>query len=193
MTMSSCAGDGFLECWIYKNMKLIFSRVSADKFTDFEVIVVDDGSKDNSVNIMKINQLLKQITDFEDVLPEVPVLELITQLENTIISENPLLDEEIDENVIIVSSAQKIIDYSINTKYQLWLDISSPEWIKSDTGPLYNAWVFQADWSKEEYTVEDDIFLSRQKTARILRKLLLLCEKHVWSCFRGQSLLRYLT
>lgn len=54
--------------------------------------------------------------------------------------------------------------------------------IKTDTGPLYNAWVFQADWTKDEYTVEDDIFLARQKTARILRKLLLLAEKHIWAC-----------
>ena len=41
---------------------------------------------------------------------------------------------------------------------------------------MYNAWVFQADWVKDEYTVEDDIFLSNQKTARILRKLLLLAQ-----------------
>ena len=46
---------------------------------------------------------------------------------------------------------------------------------------MYNAWVFQADWTKDEYTIEDDIFLANQKTARILRKLLLLAEKHTYA------------
>ena len=40
----------------------------------------------------------------------------------------------------------------------------------------------QADWTKDEYTIEDDIFLSKQKTARILRKLLLLAKNHIWAC-----------
>ena len=71
-------------------------------------------------------------------------------------------------------SNRKIIDNKISSKYQFWLDVSNSDWVKTDTGPLYNAWVMQADWNKNEYTLEDDIFLSSQKTARILRKLLLL-------------------
>ena len=71
---------------------------------------------------------------------------------------------------MIISTPQKIIDNEIQTKYQFWLDISSSEWIKNDIGPLYNAWVFQKDWEKDEYTVEDDIELSREKNARVLRK-----------------------
>jgi ATP-binding cassette subfamily B protein len=39
----------------------------------------------------------------------------------------------------------------------------------------------QKDWSKDEYTIEDDIFLSKQKTARILRKLLLLSQEHTYA------------
>ena len=81
---------------------------------------------------------------------------------------------EILDDDLVIATPQKIIDNKISTKYQFWLDVSHSDWVKNDVGPLYNAWVMQSDWTKEEYTIEDDIFLSNQKTARILRKLLLL-------------------
>ena len=66
---------------------------------------------ENKDNIYKINQLLKQIRDFEETFKDsVSNKELIFQLENTIISENPLNSEVKEENAIIVSTAQKIID-----------------------------------------------------------------------------------
>ncbi len=129
-----------------------------------------------SKDIIKINQLLKQIYDFEEVFDNVSNLELINQLENTIISENPLSDDEMDENSIIVSSAQKIIDYSYKTKYQFLLDVNSENWLKQDIGPLYNAWVMQKSWNKETFELEDNINLTKDRTARILYKLYLLAD-----------------
>ena len=135
--------------------------------------------------INKFNFFIKQFRDFEKVLGGVNVKnrieDIITQFENSIIAENPSTTTEIDSDDLVVATPQKIIDNKIHSKYQFWLDVSSPEWIKTDTGPLYNAWVMQADWSKEKYTVEDDIFLSKQKTARILRKLLLLCGEYTFA------------
>ena len=135
--------------------------------------------------INKFNFFIKQLRDFESVLGAKTVIkraeEIITQFENSIIAENPSSTLEISDNDIVVATPQKIIDNKISTKYQIWLDISHSDWVKTDTGPLYNAWVMQADWTKNEYTVEDDVFLSRQKTARILRKLLLLAKEHVWA------------
>ncbi len=131
--------------------------------------------KELSKDIIKINQLLKQIVDFEDVFKdEFNRLDLIIQLENTIISENPLSDDEIDEDSIIVSSAQKIIDYSYKTKYQFWLDVSSENWLRQDIGPLYNSWVMQKKWNKEIFELEDNIELTKDRTARMLYKLYLL-------------------
>ena len=135
--------------------------------------------------INNFNFFIKQLRDFESVYGGEKVKErasdIITQFENSIIAENPITTLEIEENDLIIATPQKIIDNKISTKYQFWLDISSSEWVKTDTGPLYNAWVLQADWTKDDYTVEDDIFLTSQKTARILRKLLLLCEKHTFA------------
>lgn len=140
----------------------------------------------DEAKINKFNFFIKQLRDFESVLGAKTVIEradeIITQIENSIIAENPSTTLEIGENDLVIATPQKIIDNKISSKYQFWLDVSHSDWVKTDTGPLYNAWVFQADWTKDEYTVEDDIFLAKQKTARILRKLLLLAQEHVWAC-----------
>ncbi len=144
--------------------------------------VVDYVDKDK---INKFNFFIKELRDFESVLGEKEVQEriedVIVQFENSIIAENPSTTLEIQKNDLIIATPQKIIDNKISTKYQIWLDVSHSDWVKTDTGPLYNAWVMQKDWTKEEYTVEDDIFLSHQKIARILRKLLLLSKEHTYA------------
>lgn len=126
--------------------------------------------------ITKFNFFIKQIEDFESVFIDINKADIINQIENSIISENPYSALEINDEDLVVATPQKIIDNQIQTKYQFWFDVSSDEWIKNDTGPLYNAWVFQSGWEKDEYTLQDNIELSRQKTARILRKLT-LCSK----------------
>ena len=147
----------------------------------YKLVEHADGSKIN-----KFNFFIKQLRDFESVLGEKTVIEraeeIIVQIENSIIAENPSTILEFGDDDLVVATPQKIIDNKISSKYQFWLDVSHSDWVKTDTGPLYNAWVFQADWTKDEYTVEDDIFLAKQKTARILRKLLLLASDHIWAC-----------
>ncbi|MCM1003559.1 MAG: UvrD-helicase domain-containing protein, partial [Candidatus Gastranaerophilales bacterium] len=139
----------------------------------------------DETKINKFNFFIKQLRDFENVLGAQTVKEraeeIIIQIENSIIAENPSSTLEIGENNLVVATPQKIIDNKISADYQFWLDVSHSDWVKTDTGPLYNAWVFQADWAKDEYTIEDDIFLAAQKTARILRKLLLLAKKHTYA------------
>lgn len=123
--------------------------------------------------IIKFNFFIKGIEDFESVFSEIKKSDIINQIENSVISENPYSTLEIKDADLVVATPQKIIDNQIQSKYQFWFDVSSDEWIKNDTGPLYNSWVFQASWEKDEYTLEDNIELSKQKTARILRKLAL--------------------
>lgn len=167
---------------VFKEIKEKNTKLSVKVFDLFYKLV--DFADETEIN--KFNFFIKQLRDFESVLGADVVKErakdIIVQIENSIIAENPSSTLEIDENNLVVATPQKIIDNKISTKYQFWLDVSHSDWVKTDTGPLYNAWVFQADWTKDEYTVEDDIFLAKQKTARILRKLLLLAQKHVWAC-----------
>ena len=144
--------------------------------------------------IGKFNFFLKELKDFEDVFADEIAgheAEILLQIENSIISENPYSTLEVGENDLILATPQKIIDNQIRTKYQFWLDVSSQEWVKSDIGPLYNAWVYQKGWEKETFTVEDNLQLSRDKTARILRKLTLLAGERVSaysSLFDGNGL-----
>ena len=170
----------FLE--VFEEVKEKNTKLSTKVFDLFYRLV--DFADEAKIN--KFNFFIKQLRDFESVLGAKTVIEradeIITQIENSIIAENPSTTLEIGENDLVIATPQKIIDNKIPSKYQFWLDVSHSDWVKTDTGPLYNAWVFQADWTKDEYTVEDDIFLARQKTARILRKLLLLAEKHIWAC-----------
>lgn len=138
----------------------------------------------NPVELNKFNFFVKQLQDFENIFGkdfETRKNEIINQIENSIIAENPYSTLEIAENDLVISTPQKIIDNQIKSKYQFWLDISSDEWIKSDTGPLYNAWVFQRGWAKDEFTIDDNIELSKEKTARILRKLTLCASEHVYT------------
>lgn len=136
----------------------------------------------NIEDTKKFNFLCKQVEDFEAAFEnenEITKKEFIFQLENSIVSENPSQSEKIQKNSIIVSTPQKIIDYETKTKYHFWLDSSNQEWQKNDTGTLYNAWVFNAEWKQEEFTYEDSIKLMKEKTARILRKLMLCCDKEI--------------
>lgn len=148
----------------------------------------------SNVEIGKFNFFLKELKDFEDVFADAIVgheAEILLQIENSIISENPYSTLEIEEKDLILGTPQKIIDNRIKAKYQFWLDVSSQEWVKSDIGPLYNAWVYQKGWEKEDFTVEDNLRLSKDKTARILRKLTLLADEKVYaysSLFDGNGL-----
>ena len=167
---------------VFEEIKEKDERLSLRVYELFYKLVEHaEGSKIN-----KFNFFIKQLRDFESVLGEKTVIEradeIIVQIENSIIAENPSTILEFGDDDLVVATPQKIIDNKISSKYQFWLDVSHSDWVKTDTGPLYNAWVFQADWTKDEYTVEDDIFLAKQKTARILRKLLLLASDHIWAC-----------
>ena len=96
--------------------------------------------------INKFNFFIKQIKDFENIFGKEfnkHKTDIILQIENSIISENPYSVLEINTNDLVISTPQKIIDNHVITRYQFWLDISSSDWIKSDTGPLYNAWFFK--------------------------------------------------
>ena len=130
----------------------------------------------NQNAILKLNKLAKQIADFEDIFgSDFQKTALIEQLENTIISENPLSEDEIPKDSIVIASAQKLIDSEICVKHLFLLDCSNSDWIKQDIGMLYNSWVFQKNWNKNEFSSNDNIELTLDRTARILYKLY-LCQ-----------------
>lgn len=130
------------------------------------------------INETKYNFLLKEARSFESAFTGEDIeRDFVVQIENSVISENPAETEEITKNSVIIATPQKIIDYSLQTKYQYWLDISNCEWQKEDTGTLYNAWILNRDFIEKDFSIENSLILTRDKTARILRKLV-LCAKN---------------
>lgn len=183
----------------YKNFKNVIERLASSNMKLSEKVCdifheLADSTCIKPLELNKFNFFVKQLQDFENIFGESFTQkqdEIITQIENSIISENPYSTLEISPNDLTISTPQKIIDNQVKTKYQFWLDVSSDEWIKSDTGPLYNAWVFQRGWSKDEFTIDDNIELSKEKTARILRKLILCADEHIFafsSLFDGNGI-----
>lgn len=83
----------------------------------------------DEAKINKFNFFIKQLRDFESVLGAKTVIEradeIITQIENSIIAENPSTTLEIGENDLVIATPQKIIDNKISSKYQFWLDVSA--------------------------------------------------------------------
>lgn len=174
--------DEFLD--VINNVLPRLEKLSAQVFTIYSTLMTFKNIDKNE--LIKFNFFIKQLQDFESVFEEnfsQRKEDIIIQIENSIISENPYTTLEIDKNDLVIGTPQKIIDNQIKTKYQFWLDISSQNWVKSDTGPLYNAWVFQKGWNKDEYTIEDNIELSKEKTARILRKLTLCAGEKIYTYF----------
>ena len=174
----------------YQNLIQTIDKLKGDDYKDaalstqimfiFNNLVCKSASESD---LNKISFLLKEIESFEVAFEEndeVQKRNFIIQIENTIISETPSKPAEIDPESLIVSTPQKIIDYEIKTKYQFWLDVSSRDWLKQDIGTLYNAWVFNADWDKDEFTYDDNLRLTKEKTARMLRKLMLCCDEKIY-------------
>ena len=104
---------------------------------------------------------------------------------DTVVSDTPASATEIKEGCIKIATPQKVIDTELRTKYQLWLDVSSPAWFKDDTGILYNSWVFQKSWEGQEYTPRLHKQLTAEKTAAVIRKLALCAGERVF-CFASQ-------
>ncbi len=180
----------------YLKFLSVLNDIKAEKLSNQLYILCDkfiELKEENQKDILKLNELMKQITDFEDVLGDDTAKKyLLEALDYTIISENPIRSEEIDKDSIVAGTAQKIIDSEVKTKYQFLLDGSCENWIKQDTGPLYNSWVFRKKWDKKDFTYEDNKAFMLDKTARILRKLFLLNEDKIYIYssnynFRGQE------
>ncbi len=164
---------------LIKKIKESNLSLSKELLTIYEKFVCKNASV-NDLN--KFSFLIKEAQDFETAFGknnDKIKKDFIIQIENSVISENPYNATLLEENAIMVATPQKTIDLELKTKYQIWLDASNNEWLKQDIGPLYNAWVFHADWDKETFTYEDNLRLTKEKIARILRKLMLCCDKEI--------------
>lgn len=105
----------------------------------------------------------------------------LAQIKTGSMADTPESPEDPDDGAVVVGSPQKIIDLEIRRKIQLWMDIGSRQWARSDDAPLYNAWVHSAVWDGSTSAFSEDFKESiiRTRAAHITRTLMMLATERV--------------
>ena len=67
-------------------------------------------------------------------------------------------------------------------RWQFWLDVGSPLWLKGGAANLFGAALFRQDWSGRPLELEDLLRGDRERLARILRDLLARADERVYLC-----------
>lgn len=106
----------------------------------------------------------------------------LNQLLYGAVSDTPSQPDALKQDAIILCSPQKLIDLEIKRPIHCWLDIRSQEWCRSDSAPLYNAWVYSPHWSESTPSAAlHDEQLAKTRAAHITRSLVLLTQKELWA------------
>ena len=105
----------------------------------------------------------------------------LAQAKNGTVADTPETPEAVNPEAIIIGTPQKVIDFELARPLQLWLDIGSREWARSDNAPLYNAWVHSAVWdgSDTAFSEEFNEAVIRARAGHITRTLRLLATERV--------------
>ncbi|MEB3207242.1 MAG: ATP-dependent helicase, partial [Vampirovibrionales bacterium] len=69
---------------------------------------------------------------------------LAASLGQGLIADNPEAPEAINAEAILIATPQKAVDLEARRKVYFWLDAGDVNWARTDTAPLYNAWIHSA-------------------------------------------------
>lgn len=170
---------------VMENVKNLKTDLSDELLYIFKNLILPVCDENDSFDFF--NKLLASLDDFENLYQkigsETPYKEWVVQVRSSIVSDNPSGVIEIDDNSIVIATPQKVVDYELRGKHQIWVDGKNNSWLKEDTGTLYNAWVFQYGYENKEYTPELHKKFTLKKAGHLLQKLSLLADKvKVFSC-----------
>jgi DNA helicase-2/ATP-dependent DNA helicase PcrA len=150
----------------------------------FTEVIVPDISEDESVE--DYNRVLDSLRDFsalkkkldEEYKTSYTYKDWVLQVKNEHVAETPVLPAELKPETLAVITPLKLVDMQIESKYQIWLDVSSNSWTRTQTAPLYNAWAYSGYFDGSEYN--DDRF-TRSITAHAIRAMLYRCQVEVYA------------
>jgi len=163
-------------CNLQEQLSIIFSRILAPALN------IDSDIEDFNIMLKSLKSFYEVINKLDSSeIPVSPEKDWVIQIKNTVVSDNPPLMPDIKKDSILIATPQKVVDFELESKYQIWLDVSSPHWTKDDTGPLYNSWVFQKNWEGDEYSPEIHRKLTLNKTAHVLRKLVICANEAIFA------------
>lgn len=170
---------------LIENLKLKKSSLSDELMCIFREFILEKATEEDTFSFF--NQLFSSLDDFEELYlrknkiagqdVSIPYRDWFLQLKSSLVSDNPTELPKVKEDSIIISTPQKIIDFELRSKFQIWVDGKNRSWLKDDTGVLYNSWVYQKDFIDTEYSQKTHLDLTLKKTGHVLRKLKLLCDK----------------
>jgi len=182
----------------YKKLIILINRLKEEKLTlaeqanqVFTNLILPQLSENSDIE--DFSNMVRSLLEFEQLFKKMQPKDKMYLLEkdwlilmkDTVVSDNLTAAPELKSNSIKIATPQKIIDFELETKVQIWIDVSDNSWMHEDTGPLYNAWVFCKNWQGDKYTPEIHKKFTREKTAHLLRKLVLLSQDKVY-CYASQ-------
>jgi len=90
------------------------------------------------------------------------------------------LEQKIYSEAILISTPNSYISSSLNRKVQIWTDLSSQLWSKSDAEQISNPYVFSPDWQEGQlWTEEIDQRLKILKCATFAKRLIRTCSEKI--------------
>ncbi|MEW5820856.1 MAG: UvrD-helicase domain-containing protein [Cyanobacteriota bacterium] len=156
---------------LYQQMVKIFSDIIAPNLLEDDP--VDD-----------FNRILDSLKDFmilslkhkANIGKELSERDWLLQVKNEHVAENPVMPAKIMPDALIIATPQKIVDIELQSDYQIWLDVSSNGWTRTQTAALYNAWAYSKYYDGSQY---DDIIFTHSIAAHVIRSLVYNCRKEI--------------
>jgi len=164
---------------LIENLKLKKSSLTNEMMCIFKEFILDNATDEDTFSFF--NQLFVSLDDFEKlyskISAEIPYRDWVLQVKSSVVSDNPTDIFEVKADALIISTPQKLIDFELRSEYQIWVDGKNRSWLKDDIGVLYNSWVYQKNFTEDEYSQKLHSELTLKKIGHMLRKLKFLCNK----------------
>lgn len=149
----------------------IFSDIISPRLT------CNDSVEDLNKVINSLDDFKKLIDQYKKVFgKDISERDWVLQIKNELIAENPVTPSDIEPNTLIIATPQKLVDLELTSKYQLWLEVSSWSWTRTQTAALYNAWAFSKYFDNNQY---DDTRFTHNITAHVIRNLVYHCQRKI--------------
>lgn len=156
---------------LYGQFIKIFSDIIAPSITENEVV------EDYNRILGSLKDFVYLMNKYEQHLGvKLSERDWLLQVKNEHVAENPVAPTSILPDALIIATPQKIVDIELHSKYQIWLDVSSSAWTRTQTAALYNAWAYSNYYDGSQY---DDTIFTHTIAAHMLRGLVYNCNKEV--------------
>jgi DNA helicase-2/ATP-dependent DNA helicase PcrA len=156
---------------LYNQLVRIFADLIAPTVLETESVEDFNQVLDSLYDFLSLKEKVKKHLNLE-----IKEKEWFLQVKNEVVAENPVTPADILPGTLVIATPQKLADIKLVSQYQLWLDVSSTNWTRTQTAPLYNAWAYSNYFDGSEY---DDLQFTHSIASHLLRSLVYHCTKEV--------------